>query len=215
MNIKELHDKKRYLHEKKQILLDEKIKDFGDNFHKSIGAKNEIRIKNQLLALNYAKDNLLQNKGINEYLVKDIHELLMTDIIPGGIYRNNEVAISNTDYIPPSPQMAYQEIKYFYYVIEEKEKQQQNAINMAAFSFIKFIDIHPFVDGNGRTARLLMNYQLLKRGFFPIIINKEKKDEYINRIEACRLEKDILPFEEFIYELEDERIDDEMVKIKI
>ena len=68
----------------------------------------------------------------------------------------------------------YIQIKNFYADLAWKE-QVLNPIQYAAWTHAEFVRIHPFIDGNGRTSRLIMNYQLMSKGFLPISIAKEKQ----------------------------------------
>jgi len=58
--------------------------------------------------------------------------------------------------------------------------------------------IHPFLDGNGRCARIVLNYQLLKNNFDPVILDYNKKDKYFACLEEFKVNKNILPFMDFI-----------------
>ena len=78
---------------------------------------------------------------------------------------------------------------------------------MAAWTHGEFVRIHPFVDGNGRTARLLLNYQLMANGFLPIIIKKESRLAYFNALEAYGTERDLQPFADMVAALEEEQLD--------
>ncbi len=69
------------------------------------------------------------------------------------------------------------------------------------------ICIHPFLDGNGRTSRLLMNYQLLKNGFLPVSVAKEDRLDYYNALDKYAAEGDLQPFMELVATLEETRLD--------
>lgn len=62
-------------------------------------------------------------------------------------------------------------------------KNNFNPVEIAAWSHAEFVRINPFIDGNGRTSRLIMNYQLMVNGFLPVSINKEDRLEYYNTLE--------------------------------
>ncbi|WP_345788360.1 Fic family protein [Desulfosporosinus metallidurans] len=81
----------------------------------------------------------------------------------GGVYRNVDVYISGARHTPPSPNEAYKQVKNFY--IDLPCKAEMNVIELAAWTHAEFVKIHPFVDGNGRTSRLIMNDQLMVNGF--------------------------------------------------
>lgn len=81
----------------------------------------------------------------------------------GGVYRNVDVYISGARHTPPSPNEAYKQVKNFY--IDLPCKAEMNVIELAAWTHAEFVKIHPFVDGNARTSRLIMNDQLMVNGF--------------------------------------------------
>ncbi len=70
-------------------------------------------------------------------------------------------------------------------------KCSDNVIHIAAEAHLKFVFIHPFIDGNGRTARLLFNLLLLQEGYPLVIIEKEKRLDYINAIEKALLHNQV------------------------
>lgn len=86
-------------------------------------------------------------------------------------------------------------------------KKTVNAIELAAWTHAEFVRIHPFVDGNGRTSRLIMNYQLMAQGFLPITIKKESRLEYFDALEAYAVNGTIQPFADMIASLEEEQLD--------
>ena len=64
----------------------------------------------------------------------------------------------------------------------------------------EFVKIHPFIDGNGRTSRLLLNFELMKNGYTPIIIKKENRLRYYEVLDHAHTTMDYQPFLEFITE---------------
>lgn len=73
-----------------------------------------------------------------------------------------------------------------------------NAIELAAWTHAEFVRIHPYPDGNGRTSRMLMNYQLLVSGFPAVSINRENRLEYFNSLEAFAVEGKLSPFADMV-----------------
>lgn len=67
--------------------------------------------------------------------------------------------------------------------------------------------IHPIADGNGRTSRLIMNYQLMAHGFLPVSIAKEARLDYFNALEAYAVQRDLNPFADMIASLEEHQLD--------
>ncbi|MDR3584018.1 MAG: Fic family protein [Desulfosporosinus sp.] len=174
----------------------------------SIGGK-ELReiyeIINHNKAYRYIKGCIRERKPLDEHRVKDIHAILMENIMIGGIYRNVDVYISGARHTPPPPNEAYNKIKNFY--IDLTCETEMNGIELAAWSHAEFVKIHPFVDGNGRTSRLIMNYQLMVDGFLPISIAKESRLEYFNALESYAVDADLKPFVDFIAVLEEKKLD--------
>lgn len=175
----------------------------------SVGGKTlrEIyEVVNHNKAFGFVKKCVTEGKTLDETIVKDIHALLMENILTGGVYRNVEVRISGAKHKPPVPSEMYQQIKNFYADMPYKVKE--NAIEFAAWTHAEFVKIHPFVDGNGRTSRMIMNYQLLASGFLPVSIAKENRLEYFEVLEEYAVEGDLNPFANMIAELEEQRLDE-------
>lgn len=175
----------------------------------SIGGK-ELReiyeVVNHKKAHDYVKKCVSENKTLDENIVKDLHAILTENIIVGGIYRNQEVRISGARFTPPVGNEMYMQIKEFYQDL--KNKSDLNPIELAAWTHAEFVRIHPFIDGNGRTSRLLMNFQLMSQGFLPISVNKEKRLDYYNALEQYAVNKDLQPFIDFVAALEEKQLDE-------
>lgn len=173
----------------------------------SIGGK-ELReifeVINHKKAYQYVKKCIAEEKQLAENVVKDIHAILTENIIVGGIYRNTEVRISGAGHTPPSGNNIYIQIKNFY--TELPYKKELNPIELAAWTHAEFVHIHPFIDGNGRTSRLMMNYQLMINGFFPVSIAKENRLEYYNALEEYAVNGNLEPFSDLIASLEEEQL---------
>lgn len=137
--------------------------------------------------------------------MKDVHALLMENILTGGIYRRKEVAISGASHTPPAGNEMYAQIKDFY--VELAKKGDLNGIELAAWTHAEFVRIHPFLDGNGRTSRLLMNYQLLSKGFLPISIAKEDRLDYYNALDKYAVQGKLNDFMNMIAILEEKQLD--------
>lgn len=174
----------------------------------SVGGK-ELReiyeVVNHKKAYRYVKRCIAEGKPLSETIVKDIHAILTENIIIGGIYRNQEVRISGAGHTPPAGNEMYRQIKDFYADLDWKKKAL-NPIEYAAWTHAEFVRIHPFIDGNGRTSRLIMNYQLMGAEFLPVSIAKENRLDYYNALEEYAVNKNLVPFTELIATLEDEQL---------
>ena len=175
----------------------------------SVGGK-ELReiyeVVNHKKAYDYVKKCIAQNKSLTEDIVKDLHMILTENIIAGGIYRNQEVRISGAGFTPPAGNEMYIQIKAFYEEVDNKAGL--NPIELVAWTHAEFVRIHPFIDGNGRTSRLLMNYQLMLHDFLPVSVDKENRLDYYNALECYAVHKDLNPFADFIAELEEKQLDE-------
>ena len=113
-----------------------------------------------------------------------------------GNYRNSEVRIAGSEHIPPKPEqvpkLLEELFKEFYSL-----KKTLHPTELATFLHNNFVNIHPFMDGNGRTSRLIMNWILLRNKFPPVIIEVTNKEQYYNAIEAAD-EGDQKPFAIFL-----------------
>ena len=175
----------------------------------SVGGKTlrEIyEVVNHSKAFQFVKQCVAEGKPLDENTVKDIHALLMENILPGGIYRNVEVRISGAQHKPPAPSEMYRQVKGFY--ADLPHKAEMNAMELAAWTHAEFVKIHPFVDGNGRTSRMIMNYQLMAAGFLPVSIAKENRLPYFEALEAYAVGGDLKPFAEMIASLEEQRLEE-------
>ncbi len=172
----------------------------------SIGGKKlrEIyEVANHNKAFAFAKKKIAENTPLNENIVKDLHSILMENIMVGGVYRNCDVAITGATHTPPTPNEMYSQIKYFY---SELNRSDLNPIELAAWIHAEFVRIHPFTDGNGRTARLIMNYSLMSCGFLPVNISTADRLNYYESLDKYASERILEPFADFIAELEIQRL---------
>ena len=175
----------------------------------SVGGKELCEIYeviNHKKAYVYVKKCIKNNKPLTENIVKNLHAILTENIITGGIYRNQEVRISGAGFTPPAGNEMYIQIKNFYEDL--KCQTNLNAIELAAWTHAEFVRIHPFIDGNGRTGRLLMNYQLMLHSFLPVSVDKNTRLDYYNALEQYAADGDLKPFADFIADLEEKQLDE-------
>lgn len=176
----------------------------------SIGGKQlrEIyEVTNHARAFRRAKAEIAVGSPLDEKLIKDFHQILMENIMQGGIYRNHEVRITGASHRPPPPTEMYAQMKAF---CAELCRQDLNPIELAAWTHAEFVRIHPFADGNGRTARLIMNYQLMKAGFLPVNIRTENRVSYYDSLDLYAGTADLSQFADLVAQLEMQRIEEYM-----
>ena len=162
-------------------------------------------VVNHNKAFGFVSRCIAEGKVLNAAIVKDIHTILMENIMQGGIYRNVSVYIAGAKHAPPSPDEVYQQMQCFYADMDTN-RQKMHPIEYAAWTHAEFVKIHPFIDGNGRTSRLLLNYQLAAAGYLPVSIPVEQRLAYFAALETYAIEDDLLPFAAFIVQLEEARL---------
>ncbi len=113
-----------------------------------------------------------------------------------GSYRNTQVRISGSEWMPPKPQDVPRQMKLLCGEYS-KRKKSLHPVELAAWFHNSFVQIHPFTDGNGRTARLVLNWILMKNSFPPVIIFVKNKQEYYSVIEKGDAGEN-KPFAEFL-----------------
>lgn len=102
---------------------------------------------NHQKAYHYVKECIAKNQQLDEKIVKNVHALLMENIIIGGFYQNVDVYISGAQHTPPSLSVMYRKIKDFYSDLAWKGREM-NPIELAAWTHAEFVKIYPFPDGN-------------------------------------------------------------------
>ena len=119
----------------------------------------------------------LQNNDdiLDEKFIKNLNEIINKNIKETDGFRTIQVFIQGSEHIPPEPEKIPNLMRYYVYNYNHDE---QNIFTKIARYHIEFEKIHPFEDGNGRTGRLLINYELLKNNLPPIVIAKEDRIKY-------------------------------------
>jgi excisionase family DNA binding protein len=175
----------------------------------TVGGKS---IKEHLEAINHEQailylDELVKDKNpITEWNIKSIHGLVLKEIDNenAGRYRIEPVMIKGATHIPPDYVIVPELMEKL--VTSYKEWNKYHPIIKAALLHGELVKIHPFVDGNGRTSRLVMNLSLMNSGYLPVIIKKEKKLEYYNALDKAHTTGDYTDFVKLVTELEIEML---------
>ena len=130
---------------------------------------------NHKKALELVFKNLQNEDGFDERFIKKLNETINRDIKDTEGYRPVQVFIRGSEHIPPAPEKIPNLMTYFVYNYNHDE---EDVFTKIAKYHIEFEKIHPFEDGNGRTGRLLLNYELLKNDIPPVVISKEERVKY-------------------------------------
>lgn len=146
--------------------------------------KEHLEVINHKEAILYVEEIVRRQEPLSEWQIKSIHRLILKGIQDefAGIYRKENVLISGAKHIPPDalqvPLAMEQFIQWY-----DSEGEQLHPVAKAAMVHSDFVKIHPFIDGNGRTARLLLNFELMKNGYPPIVVEKENRLAYYSALD--------------------------------
>jgi len=140
------------------------------------------------------------NLEIDEKTIKHLHFLFYNGIdhTQAGQYRSHRVFISGTEYVPPAPEYISSLMKEFVESLR-KASNSLHPVLYAAYAHKRLVDIHPFTDGNGRTARLLMNMILINKGYCIISIPPVLRHEYIGALMVSQRKEN--PSDDLFHEL--------------
>ena len=153
----------------------------------TVGGKS---LKEHLEVINHKQailflDNLIKDKEpITEWNIKNIHQLLLKKIDDNaGKYRNENVKIKGATHIPLDYLIVPELMEKL--IINYEDWKKYHPIIRLALLHGELVKIHPFVDGNGRTSRLVMNLSLMNNGYLQIIVKKDKRLEYYNALDKA------------------------------
>lgn len=142
---------------------------------------------------------------VSEDFIKDTYYNLFKPSADAGIidylslttYRNLPAFIRGTRYVPPS----FEKLSDLMFCYRESVNRIKNPVIKSILAHYFFVAIHPYIDGNGRTARLIMNYIFLTSGFSWVTIKADQRTEYFGTLNKGTVYEDILPFGEFIVKM--------------
>ena len=127
---------------------------------------------------------------LTERLIKEIHHLVLRgiDTKSAGVYRTREVIISGASHEVTPVHRIQEEMEQL--LDWYKHANDIHPVEKAMLVHSKFVNIHPFIDGNGRTSRLLMNLELIRYGYLPVTIQVEERLAYYEALDIAALKKD-------------------------
>lgn len=158
--------------------------------------KEHLEVINHKEAILYVEDIVGRKEPLSEWQIKSIHRLILRSIDDehAGTYRNANVIISGAKYIPPDFVQVKALMEELIQTYELDWQANKHAVERSSLLHIEFVKIHPFIDGNGRTARLLLNFELMKSGYPPIVFEKEDRADYYAALDHAHTTGDIHPF---------------------
>lgn len=155
----------------------------------TVGGKSlreHFEVINHAEAIFLVEELVERNTQISEFVIKQIHQLILKNIrdADAGSYRTINVYIQGSPHVPPMnslvPGLMKDLLEWFQGV-----GQSLHPIERAVKFHHQFVHIHPFTDGNGRTARLLMNLILMQEGYPPAVIHQEDRGLYYEALRAA------------------------------
>lgn len=171
--------------------------------------KDHLEAKDHYEALEYLSDLIEKNKHhtISESLIRNLHHLVVleTDKEWSGKYRNSNVVIAGADHIPPEaieiPKLMNELVQWL-----KDNRNKLHPVELAALCHHKLVYIHPFFDGNGRVARLVMNLLLMQKNYPLVVVLKNDRKKYY-QVLARADKKDFMPFVQFIVQAVERSLD--------
>ena len=152
----------------------------------------------------FLEDFVKSGKTISEAFVRQLHSLVLADKpLDKGIYRRIPVVITGAIHTPPQPYMVAHLMETW---VRDLQTTRLHPLVAAADFHIRFEAIHPFIDGNGRTGRLLSNFILMLAGYLPISIKYENRRAYYEAFTAYHAKGDISPMLEIFAERERQQL---------
>ena len=177
----------------------------------TIGGKTmreHLEIINHRNAIDSLEEVVQKNELLTEWAIKSIHRLGLKGIQHdvAGVYRNENVLILGASNRPPDHVLVHELMEQFVSKVEN-EWSTIHPVERAVKVHAEFVKILPFIDGNGRTSRLLMNYELMNAGFPPAVIKAIDRARYYDALDYAHTTGDHEPFIQLVRHSVNESLD--------
>ena len=176
----------------------------------TIGGKSvreHLEAVNHENAIEYLEELVKDQSEVSEWNIKGLHQLILKGIddANAGKYRNNNVIISGAKHRPPEYVKVPELMEKL--IINYEDWDEYHPIIRAALLHGELVKIHPFIDGNGRLSRLMMNMDLIKSGYVPVIIKKENRIKYYEALDKAHTTGDYTDFVKLVTKAENKMLD--------
>lgn len=156
-------------------------------------------------AFNYVSELVKDNVPLSESIIKQIHFLVLADKKDDrGVYRRVPVRIMGAQHEPVQPYLIEPKMEQ---LLRDYAESTEHIVTKLARFHIEFEGIHPFIDGNGRTGRLLVNLELMKAGYPPIDIKFADRIAYYDAFDAYHVKHDLSAMENLFAGYIESRLD--------
>ena len=201
--LRKLHDEMRLAHtyhsnaiegntltlQETKLVLEEGLTIGGKSLREHIEASNNAK------AFDLMEDLAKKKRSIDHITIQEIHEIVTKGILDdAGGCRTQNVRIAGSVKAPPDWSKI---VKLLDELIEKIAESEVHPVETTSFLHHRFVEIHPFSDGNGRVARLLMNLYLIARDYPPVVLKKEERGKYYKSLKTADA-GNLVPFANFI-----------------
>ena len=157
--------------------------------------RRHLEVINHREAIAYVEEIVHKEESLSEWQIKNLQRLVLKGIDDAyaGAYRDQQVFISGASHVPPAPYLIQEQMEKMMTWYQSIAKSL-HPVERGAMLHAIFVGIHPFIDGNGRTARLLLNLELMTDGFPSVIIKVANRLEYYDALDKAYTTKDYHDF---------------------
>jgi Fic family protein len=170
--------------------------------------REHLEAINHLHAIRFVEGLASEDEPITEHTIRGLHALVLRTINDdeAGRYRRARVAITGSEFTPPQAVAVPGLMADLARWLSSEDAARLHPVERAALAHFQLVDVHPFIDGNGRTARLLMNLILMRQGYPPAIVRVQDRPIYYDTLDVAHA-GDTGPFIQLIAQVVDRSLD--------
>lgn len=157
--------------------------------------REHLEATNHRDAIAYVEAVVRDEEPFSAVMIRTVHALILKNIddANAGVWRKYNVTISGARHVPPES-AAVPGLMDEFVAWHQGPGAALHPVERAARSHSEFLKVHPFSDGNGRTARLLMNLDLMRAGYPPMVLPVERRLEYYEALDRAHVDGEYAPF---------------------
>lgn len=174
-----------------QLVIKEGVTISGKSMREHLEAINHSE------AIDFLEELISEREPLNKRSLLDLHRLVLKSIDSenAGVFRKVPVSIGGSEFMPPQP-FLLEKMMGDYFLHYNRQRKFLHPVILAAEMHERLVSIHPFLDGNGRTSRLIMNFILLQSGFTVAILkgDSDSRIKYYNALHEVQMNNNTEPF---------------------